>query len=121
MPPDAPISTSSAIFHQLCPHCRIGKIFRRSIYAGLPSMHERCPVCGLKFEREPGYFLGAMYISYAIGVVVVAVLCLLLWKFTSWTLGKVILGACVLFLPFVLPVTLWSRVLWIYFDRAVDP
>jgi hypothetical protein len=26
-------------------------------------MHERCPACGLKFEREDGYFLGAMYIG----------------------------------------------------------
>jgi len=84
-------------------------------------MHERCVVCGLKFEREPGYFLGAMYISYAIGVIVLALLCLLLWRLTSWGLNKIIFSACVLFLPFVLPVTLFSRVLWIYFDRMVDP
>jgi hypothetical protein len=84
-------------------------------------MHERCVVCGLNFEREPGYFLGAMYISYGIGVIILALLCLLLWRFTNWGLNKIILGACVLYLPFALPVTLFSRVLWIYFDRAVDP
>jgi uncharacterized protein (DUF983 family) len=121
VPSVANISTSSAIFHQLCPHCRVGKIFPRSIYTGLPPMHEHCPVCGLKFEREPGYFLGAMYISYMIGVPILALLCLLLWRLTNWSLGHIIIGACVLFLPFALPVTLLSRVLWIYFDRAVDP
>lgn len=84
-------------------------------------MHERCPECELKFEREPGYFLGAMYVSYGIGVIILALLCLLLWRLTDWGLNRVILGACVFFLPFVLPVTLLSRVLWIYFDRAVDP
>jgi len=84
-------------------------------------MNEHCPVCDLKFEREPGYFLGAMYISYGIGVIVLALLCLLLWRLTDWGLSSVIVGACVLFLPFALPVTLFSRVLWIYFDRAVDP
>lgn len=31
-------------------------------------MHEACTVCHYKFEREPGYFLGAMYISYGIAV-----------------------------------------------------
>ena len=31
-------------------------------------MYERCEVCNLKFEREPGYFLGAMYISYGLGL-----------------------------------------------------
>ena len=28
-------------------------------------MHERCAACGLRFEREPGYFVGAIYINYA--------------------------------------------------------
>ena len=27
-------------------------------------MYERCPECDLKYEREQGYFLGAMYFSY---------------------------------------------------------
>jgi len=29
-------------------------------------MHERCAVCELRFEREPGYFVGAIYINYAV-------------------------------------------------------
>ena len=37
-------------------------------------MHERCRACGLKFEREDGYFLGAMYIGYGLGVGAIAVL-----------------------------------------------
>lgn len=32
-------------------------------------MHESCPVCGYKFEKEPGYFLGAMYVSYGMTVI----------------------------------------------------
>ena len=31
-------------------------------------MSKRCPACGLKFEREPGYFFGAMYVSYFLSV-----------------------------------------------------
>jgi len=34
-------------------------------------MHDRCPGCGLHFNREPGYFLGAMYISYGLGLAVI--------------------------------------------------
>lgn len=33
-------------------------------------MHEDCAVCGLHFEVEPGFFWGAMYISYAFGVAI---------------------------------------------------
>jgi hypothetical protein len=28
-------------------------------------MHEGCAVCGLRYEREPGYFVGAIYVNYA--------------------------------------------------------
>jgi uncharacterized protein (DUF983 family) len=34
-------------------------------------MLERCPVCGLRYEREPGYFVGAVYVNYAITTVAV--------------------------------------------------
>ena len=115
------VSTWAAIRRQLCPRCRQGSIFQRPTYLGLPKMHERCPVCGLKFDREPGYFLGAMYISYGIAVGVITLLAFGVWGLTHWTLGKVILGAAVVFLPFALPISTFARVLWIHFDQAVDP
>ncbi len=31
-------------------------------------MHAACSVCGLRYEREPGYFVGAIYVNYAITV-----------------------------------------------------
>jgi len=84
-------------------------------------MNERCGVCGLKFEREQGYFLGAMYISYGLALVTITVFALLLWYFTSWSLRKNVLWAFLLFLPLVPALTFFSRVLWIYLDQAVDP
>jgi hypothetical protein len=84
-------------------------------------MHERCPVCGLRFEREPGYFLGAMYISYALGVVTIALLAFAFWLVTGWWITKDTLWAVLLFLPMAPAITLLSRVLWIYLDRAIDP
>jgi hypothetical protein len=84
-------------------------------------MYERCPVCGLKFEREQGYFLGAMYISYGLALVTIAVIALLLWAFTSGGLQRIVIWAVLLFLPLAPAVTFFSRVLWIYFDRAIDP
>jgi hypothetical protein len=84
-------------------------------------MHECCPNCGLKFEREQGYFLGAMYISYGLALITIVVLGLLLWASTAWSLQKITLLAILLFLPLAPTLTLFSRVLWIYLDRAIDP
>ena len=81
----------------------------------------RCSICDLKFEREPGYFLGAMYFSFALGVLIMAPIAALLWYLTGWWITKVILWAVVLFLPFAPTITLFARVLWIYLDQTVDP
>lgn len=84
-------------------------------------MYERCAVCGLKFEREEGYFLGAMYISFGLAVVVIALIAVILWAVTGWWITKIAVWAMVLFLPLALPITLLSRVLWIYLDQGIDP
>lgn len=115
------MSSLTGILHQLCPRCRVGRIFRGSLLRGFPRMHERCPVCDLKFEREEGYFLGAMYISYGIGVVMICLFAAMLWMLTKWSLQKVVLWGVLLFIPFAPGITLFSRVLWIYLDRSVDP
>ncbi len=60
-------------------------------------MQECCPNCGLKFEREQGYFLGAMYISYGLALITIVGLGLLLWALTSWSLQKITLWAILLF------------------------
>jgi uncharacterized protein (DUF983 family) len=114
-------STLSSIFHQRCPRCRLGGIFRGSIFRGFPKMQERCPVCDLKFAREAGYFIGAMYISYGIALLTITLIAALLWVLTGWWITKDVIWAVVLFLPFAPTITLLARVLWIYLDQTLDP
>jgi uncharacterized protein (DUF983 family) len=109
------------ILRQCCPRCRAGKIFRGSIVLRFPKMYERCEVCDLKFERERGYFLGAMYVSYGLALTTIAAIASLLWSVTSWSIVKDIAWACVLFLPLAPWLTLFARVLWIYLDQSIDP
>ncbi len=115
------VSTLGDILRQRCPRCRMGSIFRYSVFRGFPKMHERCPVCDLKFEREPGYFLGAMYVSYALGLVIIAIVAAFLWVVTGWWITKDTVWAVVLFLPLAPTTTLFARVLWIYLDQTIDP
>jgi hypothetical protein len=57
------------IICEKCPHCAGEKVFlKRKKLFELPVMKERCEVCGYKYDREPGYFLGAMYLSYGLAV-----------------------------------------------------
>ena len=84
-------------------------------------MHDECPSCGLRFNREPGYFLGAMYVSYALALIVIAALSVALWVLTRWRVDKIAIAAILVFLPLAPLLTLLSRVLWIYLDQKIDP
>ena len=61
-------------------------------------MHENCPHCNLRYEVEPGFFYGAMYISYA------------------FTVGIMLIGGIIVFnffndppaLGYVVPITTFS-------------
>src|SRR6266700_1737830 len=106
-------STVIDVLHQRCPRCRSGKIFCRSIYRGFPKMPERSPVCRLRFEREEGYFLGAMYISYGLALPIIALIAALLWAVTGWWITKDATWAVVLFLPLAPAITF-------FFPRSVD-
>ncbi|WP_306352664.1 DUF983 domain-containing protein [Flavobacterium sp. '19STA2R22 D10 B1'] len=54
-----------------CPHCEKGDIFISNgnpFLFRMPKMKSNCEVCGHSFHKEPGYFFGAMYVSYALAV-----------------------------------------------------
>ena len=99
-----------------CPRCRRGKLF-----SGLIDMPERCPECGMIYEREHGYFVGAMAISYGLAVGLVGILFFALLAITRWPLEWVLLVASVAFLPLAPLCLRYARALWIYGDRRMDP
>jgi len=54
-----------------CPRCGKGAMFidpNPYHLNKMAAMHKHCSQCGLRFEPETGFYYGAMYLSYAIGV-----------------------------------------------------
>jgi hypothetical protein len=54
-----------------CPKCKKGTIFNSigNIFKfESPKMNDCCPNCDYIYEKEPGYFLGAFYVSYGMTV-----------------------------------------------------
>ena len=56
-----------------CPRCGIGPLFR-----GAFRMYEACPHCGFSYEREPGFYLGSIYMNYGATVILTGALYALL-------------------------------------------
>ena len=99
-----------------CPRCGA-----RSLCRTWFTMHERCFACQLRFEREQGYFLGAMYINYGVTVVLALIGSFTLEWWTAVSLAQQLLlwiGFCSLF-----PVVFFrhSRGLWLGLDHIFDP
>jgi len=103
------------LLRQRCPRCLRGKVF-----GGFVRMNPTCPECGLRFEREPGYFLGAMYYSYAIAIAACAPVAVVGW-WAGWSMLAIgIAGSAAILLVAPLGFRL-SRVLWLHMDQAFDP
>lgn len=78
-------------------------------------MYKRCPHCGLVFEPEAGFYYGAMFISYALGVVA----CLLLYAILYFVFGISVLWGFISIVVCLLAVSPYlfrfSRALWLSF------
>jgi hypothetical protein len=88
-------------------------------------MCDRCPTCGFKFEREPGFFVGAYFINFAIteGFLFVVVIGFLFAKNANSDASVVpplIIGAV---FAIVAPMVFYpySRTIWSAIDLAMSP
>ena len=84
-------------------------------------MHQRCALCHLRFEREQGYFIGAMYMNYAFTVTITVVGYFVLESLTHITLTQqlVLWGSVSILTPLVL--FRHARGLWLSFDYIFNP
>lgn len=107
-----------AILRQRCPRCGRGKVF-----SGPLTMRAVCPECGYRFVREAGFFLGAMFVSYALASPLLAIITaiLQLFVFPDWHLYQVLGPALIVLLPFLPAIFRYSRVIYFHFEQWVNP
>jgi uncharacterized protein (DUF983 family) len=103
-------------FANLCPNCGGSTLFE----PGKPFQLARsCPACGLKFEREEGFFLGAMALNYGVTCVLFLAPVALLWYFG--VLGATAAIVIALAGSFLVPLALyrssrsWQMMLYYFF------
>lgn len=93
------------------------------MFTGFFAMRERCPDCGHRYDREEGYWLGAMAINIAVTEALFGAFfvlgMVLTWPDVPWTgllVGGLALNATfpVLFYPV-------SKTLWVGLDLAFHP
>jgi uncharacterized protein (DUF983 family) len=102
-----------------CPYCGASGIFRDYF-----SLREECPRCGVHFEREEGYFLGA----YALNLIVAELLGLgiaivLLFRTRLGRLDLIWQELIAVALAVVFPILFfpYSREIWMAMDLTFHP
>jgi uncharacterized protein (DUF983 family) len=110
-------ATVSAILHSKCPKCHEGNLFieknpfKLKMISQMPVV---CPVCNLNFNSEPGFYWGALYVSYGLSVLLSLILFAAMYLRWGWLIWQFLVTDALL-LIFLAPVLLrFSRVLWIY-------
>ncbi|RBN50452.1 DUF983 domain-containing protein [Flavobacterium psychrolimnae] len=84
-------------------------------------MHENCSHCGLRYQIEPSFFYGAMYVSYGLNVAIGIAAFIISFVFFDSNLKVafiVIIASLIISFPFVLR---WSRNIYINMFVSYDP
>lgn len=116
--------TIQNVFRMKCPKCHTGDFFLGKSYnfKTVGRTHNRCPHCNEDFLREPGYYYGAMYVSYAIGVALFSIIyaSYSLWfsDYSVWYPIGLIGFVSVVFGPYLYHL---SKIVWISFFVKFDP
>lgn len=99
-----------------CPVCGQGKLF-----AGLFRVPENCPACGAPYAREPGFFLGSIYINYGLTALISAVVYPILMFNKIVEEPLLTIGSLAFVVIFPILIFRHARSLWIGFDQWHDP
>ena len=86
-------------------------------------MSEHCPRCGLEFEREPGYWVGAVIINTAVifgtFILVFGGMVLFTWPDVPWVMVLVVTLAANALIPILFyPI---SKTLWLAIELSWHP
>ena len=105
------------VFYFKCPRCHEGAIFKNRLsysFKKITETHENCPNCQLKYEREPGFFYGAMYVSYGITVAlwisIAVAMYVLIGEINPWFFLTIGISLLLITLPLVYRL---SRAIWL--------
>lgn len=105
-----------------CPRCRQGDVYPHGAYNLLRffKMNDRCQQCDVRLEPEPGFYQGAMYVSYAFsvaGLVVVGILLYYTLNPSQWVYISSIIGVMFLLAPLNFR---YSRILYLYLFGGIE-
>ena len=116
-------SKLNSILTGTCPRCQKESMYVDSnlLHLGnIIKMQENCSKCGLKYQIEPSFFYGAMYVSYGLNVAIGILTFIIVFQFDLSVLAIFISIIAVLILSFPIVMRL-SRNIYINMFVSYKP
>lgn len=106
-----------------CPRCHEADMFRTGSFSFDQAfeMKERCDQCNEDFFPEPGYYYGAMFVSYIFTAWFSILFVLFLHWGLGWSTGASFALLIFIFLVFFVYIFRLARALWININVSYDP
>ncbi len=111
-----------SIWKLKCPRCRKGALFIRPFHISDPlAMPDFCPLCGLKTDPEPGFYFGAMFLSYIISGFLLLGIALTGVFYFKWSVLLAMTAVVVVGMLSYIRILRVSRSLWIHMTVKYNP
>lgn len=116
-------SKLNSILTGSCPRCQKESMYldKNPYHLGnVLKMNENCSSCGLKYQIEPSFFYGAMYVSYGLNVVIGVASFLITFVLLNQSLKFSFISIILAILILTPPVLRWSRNIYINMFVSFD-
>lgn len=110
------------IVQERCPNCGKTHVFKTKgnpFIFQIPKMKSSCEACNYSYHREPGFYFGAMYVSYALSVAEMITIMLLGLVFSLSYFNIILLITAAIFALWTINYR-YARVIWLYIFKNAN-
>lgn len=112
-----------SILFGACPKCHEESMYvNKNPYAlsDIFKMHERCSHCNSKYQIEPSFFYGSMYVSYGVGIAFAVAAFIISHEFLGLSLMTAFIAIIATLVGFMPVIMRLSRNIWINLFMSYD-
>lgn len=107
-----------------CPKCQLESMYVNKNPFNITEtlkMHDHCSYCKTKYNMEPSFFYGSMYVSYGVGVAFAIAAFVISYLILNWSIAWSFISIVIVLLTFAPIIMRVSRNIWINMFIKYDP
>ncbi|NRD23100.1 DUF983 domain-containing protein [Winogradskyella litoriviva] len=112
-----------SILFGVCPKCHQESMYVNKnpyVLTDVVKMHEKCSHCNTKYQIEPSFFYGSMYVSYAVGIAFAVAAFIITYNILEFSLTVAFIAIVATLVGFFPVIMRLSRNIWINIFMSYD-